>query len=110
MGGRCSTVTALLGGKLNLKPRVEVKGGKMAAGKKYRGTQDKVILKYVQDMRESLLEAFLGIRNFDALTGRISMLPDGNAAAGVIIKKIVDADGKPEAVLDELVTVPHLNE
>ena len=57
MGGRCSTVTALLGGKLNLKPRVEVKGGKMAAGKKYRGTQDKVILKYVQDMRESLLEA-----------------------------------------------------
>mgnify|MGYP004426840103 CR=1 FL=1 len=60
--------------------------------------------------RESLLEAFLGIRNFDALTGRISMLPDGNAAAGVIIKKIVDADGKPEAVLDELVTVPHLNE
>lgn len=33
MGGRCSTVTALLGGKLNLKPRIEVSGGKMSAGK-----------------------------------------------------------------------------
>lgn len=57
MGGRCSTVTALLGGKLNLKPRIEVSGGKMSAGKKYRGAQDKVILKYVQDMRDNLLAA-----------------------------------------------------
>lgn len=32
MGGRCSTVTALLGGKLNLKPRIEVSQGKMSAG------------------------------------------------------------------------------
>ena len=45
------------GRKAEPEARVEVKGGKMAAGKKYRGTQDKVILKYVQDMRESLLEA-----------------------------------------------------
>ena len=57
MGGRCSTVTALLGGKLNLKPRIEVSQGKMSAGRKYRGAQDKVIMKYVQDMRDNLLAA-----------------------------------------------------
>ena len=59
MGGRCSTVTALLGGKLNLKPRIEVSQGKMSAGRKYRGAQDKVIMKYVQDMRDNLLAALM---------------------------------------------------
>ena len=54
MGGRCSSVAALLGGKLKLKPRIEVTDGKMQAGKKYRGNQDKVILKYVQDMEDQL--------------------------------------------------------
>ena len=57
MGGRCSSVAALLGGKLKLKPRIEVTDGKMQAGKKYRGNQDKVILKYVQDMEDQLRRA-----------------------------------------------------
>ena len=57
MGGRCSSVAALLGGTLKLKPRIEVSSGKMAAGKKYRGNQDKVILKYVQEMEEDLKAA-----------------------------------------------------
>ena len=57
MGGRCSCVAALLGGKLKLKPRIEVTDGKMQAGKKYRGNQDKVILKYVQDMEDQLRRA-----------------------------------------------------
>ena len=57
MGGRCSSVVALFGGKLKLKPRIEVTGGKMEAGKKYRGNQDKVILKYVQDMEMQLRQA-----------------------------------------------------
>ena len=57
MGGRCSAVAALLGGKLKLKPRIEVTDGKMQAGKKYRGNQDKVILKYVQDMEGQLRRA-----------------------------------------------------
>ena len=57
MGGRCSSVVALLGGKLKLKPRIEVTDGKMEAGKKYRGNQDKVILKYVQDMEMQLRQA-----------------------------------------------------
>ncbi|HJA92712.1 MAG TPA: DegV family protein [Candidatus Eisenbergiella merdipullorum] len=57
MGGRCSSVVALLGGKLKLKPRIEVRDGKMEAGKKYRGNQDKVIMKYVQDMEGQLRQA-----------------------------------------------------
>ncbi len=57
MGGRCSSVVAMLGGKLKLKPRIEVRNGKMEAGKKYRGPQEKVIFKYVQDMEEQLRQA-----------------------------------------------------
>ena len=57
MGGRCSSVVALFGGKLKLKPRIEVTDGKMEAGKKYRGNQDKVILKYVQNMEMQLRQA-----------------------------------------------------
>ncbi len=57
MGGRCSSVTALLGTKLKLKPGIEVHGGTMSAGKKYRGKQDKVILNYVQDRKAELLAA-----------------------------------------------------
>ena len=57
MGVRCSSVVALFGGKLKLKPRIEVTDGKMEAGKKYRGNQDKVILKYVQDMEMQLRQA-----------------------------------------------------
>ncbi len=57
MGGRCSAVAALLGGTLNLKPRIQVAEGRMSAGKKYRGHQEKVILKYVQDMEPELRNA-----------------------------------------------------
>ena len=57
MGGRCSSVAALFGGKLKLKPRIEGTDGKMEAGKKYRGNQDKGILKYVQDMEMHLRQA-----------------------------------------------------
>ncbi len=56
-GGRCSSVTALLANTLKLKPRIQVKDGKMGVDKKYRGTIDKVILKYVKDMEEELLVA-----------------------------------------------------
>ena len=57
MGGRCSSVVALFGGKLKLKPRIDVTDGKMEAGKTYRGNQDKVILKYVQDREMPLCQA-----------------------------------------------------
>lgn len=57
MGGRCSSVAALLGTKLKLNPGIEVHDGTMSAGKKYRGKQEKVILNYVQDREEELLAA-----------------------------------------------------
>ncbi len=56
-GGRCSTATALLGNTLKLKPEIVVEDGKMHVAKKYRGSQEKVILKYVEDLKPKLLNA-----------------------------------------------------
>ncbi len=56
-GGRCSGVAAMAGGMLKLHPRIAVEGGKMDAGKKYRGKMSKVVLEYVKDMEEELLKA-----------------------------------------------------
>lgn len=56
-GGRCTSVTALLGNTLKLHPRIEVIDGKMQVNKKYRGNLSKVILKYTEDMKEDLLKA-----------------------------------------------------
>jgi len=56
-GGRCTAVTALLANTLKLKPRIEVKMGKMGVGTKYRGKTKKVLLSYVEDMKEELLSA-----------------------------------------------------
>lgn len=48
-GGRCSSVVALGANLLNLKPCIEVKGGKMAVVKKYRGNYAKCLANYVKD-------------------------------------------------------------
>lgn len=56
-GGRCSTVAALAGSMLKLHPKIVVEDGKMFANKKYAGKIDTVILKYVQDMAQDLLNA-----------------------------------------------------
>lgn len=56
-GGRCSSVTALIGNTFQLKPMIIVKDGKMTVGKKYRGTIRKVLLNYVNDLRPDLMEA-----------------------------------------------------
>ena len=56
-GGRCSGVAAMAGSMLKLHPRIAVEGGKMDAGKKYRGKMNKVILEYVRDMEEDLKNA-----------------------------------------------------
>lgn len=56
-GGRCSSVSALLGSALKLHPRITVNDGKMSATRKYRGNIDKVIISYVKDMEEELTKA-----------------------------------------------------
>ncbi len=56
-GGRCSGVAALAGNTLKLHPCIFVLNGKMQAGKKYRGKMDKVILNYVEDLKQELATA-----------------------------------------------------
>ena len=51
-GGRCSSAAALGANLLNLKPCIEVKDGKMAVGKKYRGKYDKCLGSYVKERLE----------------------------------------------------------
>lgn len=48
-GGRCSTVAALGANLLKLKPCIEVRGGGMEVGKKYRGKIGAVMLEYVTE-------------------------------------------------------------
>ncbi len=48
-GGRCSSAAALGANLLNLKPCIEVKNGKMAVVKKYRGPYAKCLANYVKD-------------------------------------------------------------
>lgn len=48
-GGRCSPLVALGANLLNLKPCVELRDGAMDVGKKYRGSIEKVVLKYLAD-------------------------------------------------------------
>lgn len=56
-GGRCSTVTALIGNTLKLKPMIIVSDGKMSVGKKYRGNNKAVLFKYANDLKDNLLNA-----------------------------------------------------
>lgn len=56
-GGRCSGITAILANTLKLKPEIVVTDGKMGVGKKYRGNTKSVLLKYVQDRKDQLLNA-----------------------------------------------------
>ena len=48
-GGRCSSLAALGANLLKLNPCIEVVGGIMDVGKKYRGSFEKIILQYVED-------------------------------------------------------------
>ena len=48
-GGRCSSAAALGANLLNLKPCIELKDGKMAVGKKYRGNFAKCLASYVRE-------------------------------------------------------------
>lgn len=57
MGGRCSSVAALIGNALSLKPMIKVENGKMGVGKKYRGNNKKALLHYLDDLKPELLKA-----------------------------------------------------
>ena len=48
-GGRCSGVTALGANMLKLKPCLEMREGKLAVYKKYRGAMEKVYRQYITE-------------------------------------------------------------
>jgi DegV family protein with EDD domain len=56
-GGRCSSVAALFGNALKLKPMIVVNNGSMGVSKKFRGTNRKVVLDYAKEMEVDLLHA-----------------------------------------------------
>ncbi len=56
-GGRCSSVAALLGNTLKLKPMIAVTEGKMGVTKKYRGRTQAVVRSYARDLEQELLKA-----------------------------------------------------
>lgn len=56
-GGRCGSVTALVGTALTIHPKILVKDGEMDTGRKYRGRLDKAIMQYVSDMKAQLTAA-----------------------------------------------------
>ncbi|MCE5207437.1 MAG: DegV family protein [Chloroflexi bacterium] len=48
-GGRCSGIEAIGAKMLNIKPCIEITGGRLSVGKKYRGNFDRCLEKYVED-------------------------------------------------------------
>ena len=56
-GGRCSGISALLGTTLRLHPQINVIGGKMSPGQKYRGKMHKVVGEYAQDQTAEMRKA-----------------------------------------------------
>lgn len=52
-GCRVSNAAALISGVLNLHPAIHVTGGKLVAGRKYRGSMDKVARRLVRDEAEA---------------------------------------------------------
>lgn len=56
-GGRCNSITAIMGGALKIHPVIVVDGGDMRVGKKYRGPLHKVVMHYATDLKENLLKA-----------------------------------------------------
>ena len=85
-GGRCSSAAALGANLLNLKPCIEVRGGKMSVGKKYRGNYAKCLATYVKER----------------LDGREDI--DWNT---LFVTKTVVSDDCQEAVMDAIQTYGH---
>ena len=56
-GGRCSGVSAFIGGALKLHPMIVVEDGKMHPTKKYRGKMNNVLLSYAKDLEAELKNA-----------------------------------------------------
>lgn len=56
-GGRCGSVSALMGSVFNIHPEIDVIDGAMIAGQKFRGKIEMVTRHYAQQLKDKLLEA-----------------------------------------------------
>lgn len=91
-GGRCSTVTALGANLLNLKPCIELRGGKMGVGKKYRGHYDKCLTSYIKERlgdREDIDKSIL-------ILAYTQIEPEYLAAAKEMLAQYADFDAMYE--------------
>ena len=82
-GGRCSGAAALGANLLNLKPCIEVKDGKMAVVKKYRGNYAKCLASYIKDRlcdREDLDKGTLFVTNTPVSDACMDAVKDAVAA------------------------------
>ena len=73
-GGRCSTVAAMTANLLQLKPGLEMKDGKLAVYKKYRGSIEHVYRQYITER----------LRDKKIRPGHIFLTESGEIAPGVI--------------------------
>ncbi len=89
-GGRCGGLTAFAATILHLKPCIEVANGEMSVGKKYRGSFDKVVLKYARNRLE----------NVDVDDTRVFITHSGCRYETInAVKSIVEASGLFKEVL-----------
>lgn len=80
-GGRCSSAKALGANLLNLKPCIEVKGGKMVVGKKYRGNFNKSLPAYVKERLE-------GREDLDLTNIFITKTPVGDSCYAAVVEAV----------------------
>ena len=90
-GGRCSALAALGANLLSIKPCIEVSGGKMDVGKKYRGKFKAVLQKYIEER--------LAARDFD--THRIFVTHAGCAdeVVNMVYQAVLDTGLFEEVLL-----------
>lgn len=53
-GGRCSSVAALGANALRLRPGIQIRDGKMTVARKYRGSYEKCVLRYIDERLSEL--------------------------------------------------------
>ena len=81
-GGRCSSIVALGANLLQLKPEIEVCGGKMQVGRKYRGKIDKSVSDYIRGRLEGRDDIVL-----DRIFVTHSGVPDETLEAAIALVK-----------------------
>lgn len=92
MGGRCSSIAALGANIMHLKPCIEVHGGKMGVGKKYRGSFERCMYQYAK--------ALLALHPNSRTDTAFVVHPAAERAAVEAAKRALREDGRFEEVYE----------